>query len=382
MHARADGTTVEDLIARHRAPAEANMENLKTSMQRIVIHLISLLIIYLAFIPTASAGEVRYEEDSTVGAKLNMPVNHWYSSGRSPCGLVIAVHGVAMHASSYDVLARRLAAMGFDVFSTDLRGYGRHMHAANTICDKPDCTHKVNYDKSFDDLVTLAQHLRIAYPNVPIHFVGESLGSSLAIRMAAQHPELVDGLVLAAPAIKRHSFMHRKMVAQAGSLMYNFRHQLDLTPYVQTFASDDPAILAEMARDPLMRTRMSAGELLKARAIVLKTLKYAQDISPDTPVLVIQGSADRCIKANAVVLLLHRLRSKDQTVRWFHQRGHILLETAHVKPDTMQIVCGWLHEHVDGSMYSLASPRFVARTESEDQPVLTIDGGLRPQMHF
>lgn len=332
--------------------------------------------------PNALAGDVCYEEDGSISEKLNIPVYHWYANGTSPCGIVIMIHGVAMHGKSYDVLARQLAQMGFAAYATDLRGYGRTLDASHRYCEQPDCKHKVNYDKSFDDLVALAQHLRLAYPGVPVHLVGESLGSSMAIRMAAVHPELTDGLVLAAPAVKRHSFMHKKMVQQAGHLMYNFRAQLDLIPYVKSFASDDPEIINELSNDPLMRTRMSACELLKAHHTVKKTLDFVPGISPDTPVLVIQGSADRCIKANAVVLLLSKLRSKDQTVRWFHQRGHILLETAHVKPDTMQIVCGWLHEHVDGSMYSLASPRFVAKGEMQSEDSLTIDASMRPQMHF
>ncbi len=350
-------------------------------MKRFVIQLFSLLLL-AACMPGALASEVCYEEDGVVGKQLSMPIYHWYTKGRTPCGLVVAVHGVAMHGKSFDVLSRQLSVMGFEVFSTDLRGYGRTLDQQHRYCQLPDCKHKVDYDKSYDDLVALTQRLRIAYPGVPIHLIGESLGSSLAIRLAALHPELCDGLVLSAPAIKRHSFVHKKMVAQAGVLMYNFRAQLDLTPYVQSFASEDPLILEEMANDPLMRTRMSAPELFKASQAVKRTLGYVKDISPDTPVLVIQGSDDRCVKANAVVLMLDRLRSKDQTVRWFHQRGHVLLETAHVKPDTMQIVCGWLHEHVDGSMYSLASPRFVAKSESAQSTSLDMDASVRPQMHF
>lgn len=357
-----------------------------TSMKRFVIQFFSLLLL-LSGMPGALAAEVCYEEDGAIGRQLNMPIYHWYTKGRSPCGLVIAVHGVAMHGKSFDVLSRQLSVMGFEVFSTDLRGYGRTLDQEHSYCQLPDCKQKVDYDRSYDDLVTLAQRLRIAYPGVPIHIVGESLGSSLSIRLAAVHPELCDGLVLSAPAIKHHSFVHKKMVAQAGVLMYNFRAQLDLTPYVQSFASEDPLILEEKANDPLMRTHMSALELLKASHTVRHTLGYVKDISPDTPVLVIQGSDDRCVKANAVVLMLDRLRSKDQTVRWFHQRGHVLLETAHIKPDTMQIVCGWLHEHVEGSMYSLTTPHFVAKRESEKSTNLYstnlyMDASVRPQMHF
>jgi hypothetical protein len=51
------------------------------------------------------------------------------------------------------------------------------------------------------------------------------------------------------------------------------------------------------------------------------------------------------VKSNAVVQLLNNLKSKDQTVRWFKNRGHVLLETAYIRPDTLTIVTGWLKEH-------------------------------------
>jgi hypothetical protein len=44
-------------------------------------------------------------------------------------------------------------------------------------------------------------------------------------------------------------------------------------------------------------------------------------------------------------MLMSRLKSQDQQVRWFEDRGHILIETSHIRPDTMQTIVGWLNEH-------------------------------------
>ncbi len=85
------------------------------------------------------------------------------------------------------------------------------------------------------------------------------------------------------------------------------------------------------------------------------------------PVLIIQGSNDRVVKSNAVVQLLSSLKSQDQTVRWFSNRGHLLLETDFVQPDTMLIVTGWLREHATESIP--AQIAHVNKDKAKDQPI-------------
>ena len=294
---------------------------------------------------------VIYEEQGAISQDLGMPIYHWRNNAIShPRGIILAVHGLVMHGRSFGAVGQTLAGQGFEVFATDLRGYGRvSCDTKHEYCiDKTDCKQRIDYEKSFADLVTLAKHLRQEHPDVPLYAVGESLGGSMVIRLAAQRGELVDGIILSAPAIKRHSFIDPYLLSNAGLMMANPLMQLDLLPFVRKYASDDPVIVEELVNDPLMRKHMNACELLKSNLAVRKTASFISKIKPTTPVLVIQGSADRCVKANAVVLLLSQLRSQDQTVKWFHQRGHILLETAHVKPDTMDTVVGWLNDHAHG----------------------------------
>ena len=292
---------------------------------------------------------VQYREDGAISQQVGMPIYSWQSNSVSPRGVVLAIHGLVMHGKSYDQLGRTLAAQGFAVYATDLRGYGRcgseHHHE---FCKLPDCKQKIDYEKSFTDLVKLSHALKQQYPSVPFYCVGESLGGAMAIKLSSKYPELINGLVLSAPAIKRHNFFDPYLIAQAASwIAVNPTAKIDVMPFVRKFASDDPEVIVELQHDPLLRTHLSAYELLKSHNAVRKTISYVPGIKPEIPVLVIQGSADRCIKANAVMLLLSKLRSDDQTVKWFHQRGHILLETKHVKPDTMDSVVMWISDHAD-----------------------------------
>ena len=100
-----------------------------------------------------------------------------------------------------------------------------------------------------------------------------------------------------------------------------------------------------MTQDPLLRRRLSTNELYASRRCINKTLEFVPNISADKPVLVLQAKDDQVVRADAVVMLMSRLKSQDQQVCWFEDRGHILIETSHIRPDTMQTIVGWLNEH-------------------------------------
>jgi alpha-beta hydrolase superfamily lysophospholipase len=109
----------------------------------------------------------------------------------------------------------------------------------------------------------------------------------------------------------------------------------------------------EALNDPLVRKELSMWELVQTCNFMRPNLKFARRLPTTMPLLVMQGDNDRMLKTNAVVELLARTKSTDQTVRWFNGRGHLLLETDYVQPDTMRTMTGWLQEHVRESQPSL-----------------------------
>ena len=115
---------------------------------------------------------------------------------------------------------------------------------------------------------------------------------------------------------------------------------------MKIFASNDPRVVAETINDPLVRKKLSTLDLLKTVSAIKPTLKYAEKVGPNVPVLVIQGSSDKMLKSKAMIELLGRLHSNDQTVKWFNDRGHLMLETAYLRPDVVQTVDRWLDDHI------------------------------------
>lgn len=313
---------------------------------KIVVRCALAILLLAPGLPAVAAdqqSECQYHVD--LEYQLNMPIYHWAPVEKAK-GVVLAMHGLALHGQAFDELAKNLAEQGFLVYTTDMRGYGRlTKDYPHEFCSAKDCKQKVNYKKSEGDLVKLADRLKVDHKGLPLYIVGESMGADMAIRVASLRPELADGLVLAAPAIRAHSFIDSNAVKVLPLMMANFKQQLNLMPYVRKYASQDPKVVKELNRDLLLRRHMSGEELVASLRCINGTLAYVPNLSADKPVLVLQSKDDKCVRADAIILLMSRLKSQDQQVRWFEERGHILLETAHIKSDTMQTIISWLNDH-------------------------------------
>lgn len=295
---------------------------------------------WLSACPCAQA-DVLHTDNGQVSSSLKKPIHEWCDPAVAPKGIVIAVHGLMKHGGTFDTLSRRLVASGFCVVAPDLRGYG-HWCAD----ERPRCDHRISYQKSYEDLVSLTEHMHMKHPNLPIFMIGESLGADMAIRMAAEHPDLVRGLVLSAPAIRHFHSVLPVMVGDMMLVATKPTRQIDMRPFIATFTSNDPRVVDESLKDPLSRKTLSFGDLLQSRKMMKSTLKYADHVPAKIPVLIVHGSGDRLIKSSSVIVLMMHLHSTDQTVKWYDQKGHVLLETAFVPEATLEAIDSWLHSHM------------------------------------
>ncbi len=314
------------------------MSRLPRTNVQTVGKLLAVLLALLIVTPQSVWAEPSRDDHCAPARDLRLPLSFWADTAVSPKAVVVLIHGLLLHAKSFDVLGKTLASEGFVVIAPDLRGCGRW----RTESSGDQASKELDHERSYKDIVAVAHRMQTDYPGLPIFLVGESMGASLAIRVAANEPEVVSGLVLSSPAIKGRVAILPKAVYSAMKLFSNPNREIDLSTYVKHCSSDDPRVSDEIFNDPLARTGLSVRELLRSFNTVKVTLKLVKRIPPQVPVLVIQGSADRTLKANAVMLLLARLKSADQTVKWFPGRGHVLLETGYIAPVTQEVVESWL----------------------------------------
>lgn len=104
--------------------------------------------------------------------------------GDAPAGrrTVLLLHGLAGHQGEWDDLAPLLLADGHRVVTYDARGHGDSTRSPGDMT-RAACVR---------DAVALIEHLSLA----PVTLIGQSLGGHTALLTAADHPGLIDSLVL------------------------------------------------------------------------------------------------------------------------------------------------------------------------------------------
>ena len=133
----------------------------------------------------------------------------------------------------------------------ELRGFGRYYaDVDHKYCVGKDCKRKVNCAKSYADIVLVARELKAKYPNVPLYALGESLGTAYCVRLAADHPELVDGLILSGPTVKVNPLMFfhpATFAAGAWAVFIDPWFRMSMRPFVEHLVSNDPNVVARIA---------------------------------------------------------------------------------------------------------------------------------------
>lgn len=103
---------------------------------------------------------------------------------------LLILHGLFGSSRNWQTLARQYAEH-FDVISVDLRNHGQSFHSA-----------EMNYSVMADDVEELIRHLGLQ----SVRVIGHSMGGKVALRLAIDHRDLVDRMVIAdiAPVSYQH----------------------------------------------------------------------------------------------------------------------------------------------------------------------------------
>lgn len=296
---------------------------------RKVILLRLVLSLLVAGFPTAKCEAVE-----TISAEI--PAYRWANKSANPKMIVLCVHGLTAHGRAYDELAANLARNGYLVVAPDLPGSGELYRNKDTDID---------YDRGISSITALAQTLRTQYPKVPIIGLGESLGAALVVRLAAEHPDLVDGIVLSNPPIKRQKFFNPKTISCALRSLVQPHKQMDVTYYMKRYVSPDSRIVEARLNDPLGRNHLSASEIRESAKAGKQSMAYHSELAPDMPVMMMLGGKDSLINTKASKKLFAKMPAKTKILRVFPEQGHVMLQTPAISPDVEIAVSQWLSNH-------------------------------------
>lgn len=91
-----------------------------------------------------------------------------------PKANILCIHGMQEYKERYDEFASFLQKEGYNVFTTDMRGHGKHAPKLCHIADK-------GGDKLIiEDYKVIIKHIKENYPNLPLYLFGHSMGTIIS----------------------------------------------------------------------------------------------------------------------------------------------------------------------------------------------------------
>lgn len=292
------------------------------------------------------ANKYTYSENGDFTKKLGIPTYEWMPADAPLKAIVLGIHGLTLHGRRYRVLARALAVNGIGFVSMDMRGFGSSLFEDKFSTPDND-RKKVEHEKSYEEIVELAKLIKQKYPDTRLIALGESLGCTFCVKLAAEHPELLTGVVLAAPAVKVNKDMYGGdgQIRQGIKAVIRPSHELNMSSFFADLCSQREDVQQEMLDDPYIVKKLPLGALISTDEFVDKTAKWGKSTDPSLAVLILQGSADGCVSPKHVTDLMNNMKSDDQTLAWRGNFSHLQLETVYMQPAIIDAIGNWLADH-------------------------------------
>jgi acylglycerol lipase len=245
------------------------------------------------------------------GAKGRLFARHWAAAG-TPLAALVICHGFNAHSGHYARAAQGFAERGIAVTALDLRGRGQSEGERF-------------YVDSFDDYAAdLAQAVALARalsPTLPLFVLGHSAGGVTAVSYALEAQAGLAGLIC-------ESFAYRVFAPDlALRLLRGASHVLPHTPVLRLKREDfsrDPAWIAALAADPLVRDEVQPVQTMAALARADERIGSAFG-RVRLPLLILHGTADRAAKPEGSQAFFNAAGSPDKTLKRYEGHYHDLL---------------------------------------------------------
>ena len=215
--------------------------------------------------------------------------------------------GVSNYSRNIDVLAER-----FHVIVPDMPGYGQS-------------TKQIDHADPFGDLAGAISGLLVELGIARAHLVGNSFGGAAALRLALEHPEQVDRLILMGPGgvgITR-ALPTRGLTALFGYYAGEGPSREKLEAFIRDFLVYDgsavPEDLIDLRYEASIQPEVVANPPLRRpsgpdAAPTLMRMDFTRDsrlASMDRPTLVIWGAHDRVNRPSGGPTLVRRMPNCD-----------------------------------------------------------------------
>lgn len=267
--------------------------------------------------------------------KTEAPGWVWADPKVKPKAIVVCIHGLGLHHRSFESFARRVSPEGIVSISFDVRGFGSYLEA----------TGKDNLDmeRCVADFKKIISVLRRDYPTLPLFVLGESMGGAIALRLTAESPELMNGLICSVPAGTRHNSTATALKVGM-HLITSPNKPMKLEQSVVNQATDKPELRESWMHDPKARLKMTPKELLHFSSFMSENITAAKKIK-NIPVILFQGEEDKLVKKTGTYDLFETLVTPEKTLVLLGKTEHLIFEAGQYRDDITLGVIGWIDAH-------------------------------------
>jgi alpha-beta hydrolase superfamily lysophospholipase len=268
--------------------------------------------------------------------KIVVPCRAWVPKNAQPKAVLLCVHGLGLNSDSYSDFGQQMQNAGIAVFAVDVRGFGTWMKFKG----KATC----NFKSCISDVQQALQVLHAAYPDKPIFLLGESMGGAIALHIAAEHQDLIDGLISSVPSGDRFHTKKNDLTVALHIVTLRGNKPIDVGTKVIEEATKDSKMRAKWADDPFDRLQLSSKELIHFQKFMNENHEFAKSIDK-TPVLFLVGLMDNLVKPQGTVDLYNEIPEEDKKLVTIKHSEHLIFELHKISPELQGVLVNWLLSH-------------------------------------
>ena len=248
--------------------------------------------------------------------------------------IVILVHGYAEHSGRYAHVIDFFVEQNYTVYAYDQRGHGRSEGVRADV---------VKFNDHVKDLKTFVDLVRERESSDRIFLLGHSTGAVISVLLAAQHAELLAGLISTSIYLRDARQIPAFLIAVA-PIVAAFAPLLPVSESVAEYVSKDPEVVENARTDPLtyhgkVRARMGVHFLNMYKDV---TTNMGNVVAP---ILILNGADDRLADPEGSKILFEGIGSKDKTLRVFDGVHHEILN----EPEKQMVfdeIADWLSTRI------------------------------------
>ena len=243
------------------------------------------------------------------------------------------MNGLKDHGDHYAQFSQELVGQGYAAYAFDLRGHGRSAGERVGV-DR--------FDDYVDDLQSFVDRVRAREPGKPIFVFGHSMGGAIVTLYAVErHPD-VAGIILSGPALALDA---PAIQSAAVKLFDGIASRAPVFDLPNEDFSRDPAVVADMGRDPLVFQQPASAHLAaEILGAIHRVWEHPEQLT--VPLLAMHGTADKLTAPSGSRDLVARAGSSDKTLRLYEGFFHDLVHEPGHERVTGDIV-HWLDAHTE-----------------------------------